>query len=149
MITHNHRQLNLQQTQVPHSNMRVVGASHVSFSVSDFDRSLSWYRSTFDAEMLMDEPADHRHAAVLRLPGTDLLIGICQFYEREGGPFDPTHVGLDHFAFAVETREELDRWAARLDHLGVEHSGAIEVPPGAIINFKDPDGIALALMWRR
>lgn len=121
----------------------------MSFSVSDLDRSLRWYQDTFDAEVLMDELADHRHAAVLTLPGSDLLIGICQFYDREEGSFDPTHLGLDHFAFSVEARDDLDWWATRLDDLGVEHSGAIEVPPGAILNFKDPDGIALALMWRR
>ncbi len=129
--------------------MRVVGASHVSFSVSDFDRSLRWYQDVFGAEVLLDEPADHRHAAVLRLPGSDLLIGICQFYERSDGPFDPTHTGLDHFAFSVDSRDDLDRWAEHLDALGIEHSDATEVPPGAILNLKDPDGIALALMWRR
>ena len=31
----------------------------------------------------------------------------------------------------------------------LEHSGAVEVPPGAILNFEDPDGIALALFWDR
>lgn len=129
--------------------MRVSGASHVSLSVSDFDRSLQWYRAVFEAEVMLDEPADHRHAAVLGLPGTDLLIGICQFYERHDAPFDPSHVGLDHFAFSVASRADLDRWSQRLDGLGIEHSGAIDVPPGAILNLKDPDGIALALMWRR
>ena len=121
----------------------------MSFSVSDFDRSLNWYRTLFDAEVLMDEPADHRHAAVLSVPGSNLLIGICEFYERDEGSFDPTHLGLDHFAFSVDSRDELNRWAERFDSLGIEHSDAIEVPPGAILNFKDPDGIALALMWRR
>ncbi len=129
--------------------MRTVGASHVSFSVSDFDRSLAWYREVFGAEVMLDEPSDHRHAAVLRLPGSDLLIGLCQFYERDHAPFDPTRTGLDHFAFAVATHHELDGWTAHLDRLGIAHSGLLEVPPGAIVNFKDPDGIALALMWRR
>lgn len=129
--------------------VQITGASHVSFSVSDFDRSLRWYCDVFDAEVMMDEPADHRHAAVLRLPGTDLLIGLCQFFEGEGGPFDPTRIGLDHFAFAVARRADLDRWGERFDELGIPHSGPIDVPPGAILNFKDPDGIALALMWRR
>ena len=45
--------------------------------------------------------------------------------------------------------EELDEWAARFDAEGVTHSGAIDVPTGAILNFKDPDGIALALFWDR
>lgn len=97
----------------------------------------------------MDEPAEHRRAVVLAIPGTDLLLGLCQFYEGSEGSFDPTRVGLDHFAFSVESRANLDGWVDRLDELGIEHSGAIEVPPGAILNLKDPDGIALALMWRR
>ena len=129
--------------------LRVSGASHISFSVADLGRSLRWYQEVFGAEVVLDEPADHRHAAVLRLPGTDLLVGICQFHARDASHFDPTHTGLDHFAFSVETRDELDRWAARLDELGIDHSEPIEVPPGAILNLKDPDGIALALMWRR
>ena len=129
--------------------MRVTGASHISFSVSDLDRSVRWYTEIFGAEVFLDETSDHRHAVVLTIPGTALLIGICQFHERQGGQFDPAHLGLDHFAFSVETREDIDGCAERLNDLGVEHSGAIDVPPGAILNFKDPDGIALALMWRR
>jgi hypothetical protein len=39
------------------------------------------------------------------------------------------------------------RWAERLDEHGVVHSGPIAVPPGEILNFMDPDGIALALFW--
>jgi hypothetical protein len=50
---------------------------------------------------------------------------------------------------AFETREDLDRSAERLERLDVERSEAIDVPPGAILNIKDPEGIALALMSRR
>lgn len=129
--------------------MRVVGASHVALSVSDLERSLEWYRKVFGAEVLLDEPGDHRHAAVLALPGTELLIGLGQFFDRADSAFDPARTGLDHFAFAVATRDELDEWADHLDSLGIEHSDPMAVPPGAILNFKDPDGIALAFMWRR
>jgi hypothetical protein len=31
----------------------------------------------------------------------------------------------------------------------VAHSGPIEVPPGEILNFKGPGGIAPALFWDR
>jgi hypothetical protein len=37
----------------------------------------------------------------------------------------------------------------RRDDEGIEHSGVIEIPPGAILNFRDPDGVALALFWER
>ena len=45
--------------------------------------------------------------------------------------------------------QALEACAAQLTAAGVPNSGAIEVPPGAILNFKDPDGIALALFWDR
>lgn len=129
--------------------MRIAGASHVSFSVTDFDRSLTWYQDVLGAEVMLDEPGEDRRAAVLALPGTSLLIGLGQFHSRGEGAFDPTRTGLDHFAFAVEARDDLDRWADHFDHHGVVHSEPVDVPPGAILNFKDPDDIALALMWRR
>lgn len=128
---------------------RVSGASHVSFSVRDLREALGWFRRVFDAEVLLDEPGDERAAAVLSLPGTDLLIGLTQFAERPDHPFDPRHAGLDHFAFAVDSEAAVQEWAAHLDALTVEHSGPIPVPPGVILNFKGPDGIALALLWRR
>lgn len=31
--------------------------------------------------------------------------------------------------------------------MGVGHGGVVELPIGAILNFEDPDGIALALFW--
>jgi catechol-2,3-dioxygenase len=121
----------------------------VSFSVSDLDRSVSWYQEIFGAEISFTEPGEERSAAVLTLPGTDLLIGLCHFQSNPDSAFDPTHSGLDHFAFSVESMDALEQWAELLDSHEIEHSGPIEVPPGAILNFKDPDGIALALFWHR
>ena len=129
--------------------MNVVGGSHISFSVSDLARPLSWYEQVFGAEVMMREPGDERAAAVLTLPGTSLLVGLVEFSDRHHEGFDPTRTGLDHFAYAVNSKEALEGWAEHLDQLDIEHSGALDVPPGAILNFKDPDGIALALFWRR
>jgi hypothetical protein len=33
--------------------------------------------------------------------------------------------------------------------LEIAHSGVVEVPPGAICNVRDPDGIQLARFWSR
>jgi catechol-2,3-dioxygenase len=84
---------------------------------------------------------------VLRFADGGTSVGLVE----HGGdaPFDPTVTGLDHLAFAVGSPAELAAWAQRLDDAGVAHSGAIDIPPGAILNFKDPDGIALALFWER
>jgi len=76
-------------------------------------------------------------------------VGLVE--HRPGGSeaFDPTTLGLDHVAFTIRSRDELEEWSAQLSASGIEHSGVIDVPPGAIPNFKDPDGIALALTWDR
>jgi catechol-2,3-dioxygenase len=76
-------------------------------------------------------------------------VGLVQHDPRTEQSFDPTIVGLDHLAFTVGSRADLDAWAQRLEERGILHSGAIDVPPGATLNFKDPDGVALSLFWDR
>ncbi len=76
-------------------------------------------------------------------------VGLVEHKGRLTDSFDPARIGLDHVAFSVASLEALVGWARRLDEHGVPHSGVIDVPPGAILNFKDPDGISLALFWDR
>jgi catechol 2,3-dioxygenase-like lactoylglutathione lyase family enzyme len=53
--------------------------------------------------------------------------------------------GLDHVAFGVADRAELDAWAARLDELGVAHGEIKDAHYGSGLSFRDPDNIALEL----
>jgi catechol 2,3-dioxygenase-like lactoylglutathione lyase family enzyme len=122
---------------------------HVSFSVRDLDASIAWYRTVLGFEVALDEPpAEGRRATVLAFPDGTLALGLVQHGDG-GAPFEPAITGLDHAALLVRSEEELHRWAAQLDAHGVEHSGPIAIPPGGILNFKDPDGIALAIFWDR
>ena len=122
---------------------------HVALTVTDLDKSMAWYATVLGFEESFREDGDTRRACIMRFPGGTQQIGLVEHASTGAGGFDPVRVGLDHVAFTVATRQELDQWAARLDGAGVLHSGAIDVPPGAILNFKDPDGIALALFWDR
>lgn len=127
----------------------IVGASHVSFSVSDLSGAVEWFEAVFGAEVMLREPGENRSATVLTLPQSNLMIGLVSFREAAKEKFNPLRTGLDHFAFLVEKESDLDEWRSHLDDNGVENSGAIAVPPGAILNFKGPDGIALSMFWRR
>jgi glyoxylase I family protein len=124
------------------------GFHHVALTVSDLDSSTEWYGRVLGMEALFREEADARRACVMCFPGGAYSVGLVEHQPSDHAPFDPHHRGLDHFAFTVDDRDGLDQWAQRLDELTVPHSGVIDVPPrGAILNFKDPDGIALALFW--
>ncbi len=46
-------------------------------------------------------------------------------------------------AFGVADRSELEKWAARLDELGIERGRIKDAPYGSGVSFRDPDGIAL------
>lgn len=126
----------------------LTGFHHVALTVTDLDASTRWYEEVLGFEVLVREDGDDRRAVVMRFPHGPIGIGLVQFTGNHE-TFDERRTGLDHLAFSVETRAELDAWARGLTASGIEHSGAIEVPPGAILNFRDPDGIALALFWDR
>lgn len=57
--------------------------------------------------------------------------------------FDEYRLGLDHVAFGCATREELKRWQARLQELGIPYGGIVDAPYGSGLSFRDPDNIAL------
>ena len=85
----------------------------------------------------------------MRFAGGGYSVGLVEHRPAPGDAFDPRHIGLDHLAFTVATEDELAAWADRLSEGGIEHSGVVPIPPGAILNLKDPDGIAIALFWDR
>ena len=126
----------------------LAAVHHVALSVSDLDASAAWYAKVLGVVELFREDSPSRRAAVFRFAGGGHSVGLVE----HGGPaatFDPAVTGLDHLAFSVGSQQEMRDWAGHLTRCGVDHSGAIEIPPGEILNFCDPDGIALSLFWDR
>lgn len=124
-----------------------TGFHHASLSVRDLERSAEWYERLLDLSLLFEEDGGGRRARVYRLDGSAAVLGLVQHGDATDAGFRPDRTGLDHLAFDVPSLEDAHRWADHLDELGVEHSGVIEIPTGAICNFRDPDGIQLAIFW--
>ena len=59
--------------------------------------------------------------------------------------FHEDRCGLDHLAFRLGSKAELDDAAAHLDELGVDHEPIKDIGPSYILEFRDPDNIALEL----
>lgn len=127
------------------TSMTITGLRHVGLTVTDLDRSAAWYARVLDFKELFREAEGQRTAAIMGRPGTSLLLGLVHFADGANDAFTPFRTGLDHVCFAVASREEVNDWAARLDQLGVSNSGVVEMKTSPIVNFKDPDGIALAI----
>ncbi len=128
--------------------LRVARARHVALTVRNLEESARWYSDLFDLHEVFREEAPHRRAVVLASPdGWAMHIGLVQHSGTLDQNFDPTVVGLDCAAWSVATREELDRWQEFLEERGVVHSPVADLGVAAMLNLKDPDGIALALFW--
>jgi glyoxylase I family protein len=118
--------------------------AHVAVTVTDLDRSTRWYSELLAAEPVLDEDeeAGDFHHTVFMLDGGQ-LFGLHTHPRGVGERFDEHRTGLDHVAFACRDRNELESWVARLNELGIAHSGIKDAHYGSGVSFRDPDGIAL------
>ncbi len=118
------------------------GIGHVALTVSDLQRSATWYRRLFDAEPVLDEDTGPYHHVVWMLGGT--LLGLHQHAEAANTePASELRPGLDHVAFNCPDRAALERRAERLDELDIPHGPIVDAPYGSGLSFRDPDNIAL------
>jgi len=118
--------------------------AHAAFTVRDLSVSVPWYEALFDASPVLDEDTDPDFHHTVYMLGNGTLIGLHQ----HGTPapterFSEFRVGLDHVGFGCANRGELERWARRLDELGIKHGGIKDASYGSGVSFRDPDGIAL------
>lgn len=119
----------------------LTGFSHVALTVSDVKRSKDWYMRVFDdAQPVMDV-----EGLFILMHPSNMLIGLRQHDGQDNGEFTHLRTGLDHLGFAVSGKEELEKWQARFDELGVKHSGVEQSDFGWHLNFRDPDNIPLEM----
>jgi len=123
---------------------------HLGLTVRDVDASALWYARVLGFERVgeWDSPDGSRRKVFLRHRGLRARLGLTQ--HRGGGAdvFDEKRIGLDHLAFAVADRSELDAWAVRLADAAVVHSPVAQansIPGAAVLVLRDPDNIQLEL----
>jgi glyoxylase I family protein len=125
--------------------------AHVRLTVTDIERSRQFYESVFDWPVLLEVPENADEATrdqlaflyggvVYDLGGT--LLGLRPVATDR---FHEDRAGLDHLAFRLGSKDELDTAAAHLDEVGVEHEPVKDIGPSYILEFRDPDNIALEL----
>ncbi len=118
--------------------------THVAVTVTDLERSTRWYRTLLGSDPVLDEDEviGGFHHTVFAIGGGQ-LFGLHTHPTGAGDSFDEHRTGLDHVSFGCTHRGELQKWAARLEELGIDHGGVVDAPYGSGLSFHDPDGIAL------
>lgn len=134
--------------------MALSGTNHVNLTVSDLDRSVKWYEEVFEVVAVGDEttcpPATSkplRYRSLFDLRSMAYVVGLIEHPDGERERFDERRTGLDHFAVHVAERDDLSAWVARLDALGIEHSGIKSFDYEDAVTFRDPDNIQLEVCW--
>jgi glyoxylase I family protein len=137
----------------PGSGPGITGFHHFSPTVRDVEASAQWYERVLGMTRLPVTFPHHGseqegYAVLLLEPLSGIAIGLHHHNANEGEAARETRTGLDHMAFNVATRADLDAWATWLTGLGIEHSGVIdagEPVPYSVVVFRDPDNIQLEL----
>ena len=125
--------------------------AHLRLTVTDIERSRQFYESVFGWPVLIESPdsadAATREALGFLFGGVIYDLGVTLIGLRPVATdrFHEDRCGLDHLAFRVAGKAELDDAAAHLDELGVEHEPIKEIGPSYILEFRDPDNIPLEL----
>jgi glyoxylase I family protein len=134
-------------------SIQVTGYHHIRLTVRDLARSRAFYDAVFALPVVAEVPQDADEATRERLAflfgGVVYRLGDGLFGLRPvADPEDRFHedrVGLDHVSFRVTSVQDLDDAVAVLHELGVDHAGVKDIGSGSILEFRDPDGIALEL----
>jgi glyoxylase I family protein len=132
----------------------VTDYAHIRLTVRDIDVSRAFYDAVFGFDVAFEAPPADADAAtkeqlaflfggvIYSYPGG--LLGL-RPVAPGGDRFDEDRVGLDHLSFAVASPAALADAAATLDALGIPHEGVKDTGPQSILEFRDPDNIALEI----
>jgi glyoxylase I family protein len=137
--------------------MPATGVHHVDLAVSDLERSLAFYRDLLGPLGYAEEvryPTYRGTEEVVYLARGEIRGGGLGLRQADGGNHSYYDVGIEHFAFEVERREDVDEAHARC----VASGANVHYPPEedrdepgyyAFFVF-DPDGIRVEVFyWER
>ena len=139
----------------------ITGVHHVSFTVSDMERSLRFYRDCLGFEILNDRTVSGpfpekvsalsgAHMRIIHLKGHGQGLELIQYYQPEGHAPAPRtcDVGSAHICYIVD---DIDHEIERLREYGARFlspAATVEGGPNAgnrMVYFLDPDGIPMEL----
>jgi catechol 2,3-dioxygenase-like lactoylglutathione lyase family enzyme len=126
--------------------MQLTGVDHLGLTVSDLDRTTSWYCEHLDFEPLVRyaNAAVGAEVQVLRRQDVAFRLSLRRFTSGSREPFSEFRVGMDHVALGVADEHALSAWQARLEGAGIS-CNRTDLPELSILVMRDPDNIQVEL----
>jgi glyoxylase I family protein len=124
---------------------KLEGFSHVDLTVSNCERAAVWWQDVMGFTVVHRFHGERFEVQALVHPAGVAVSVMTHDGTAETGAFDERRVGLDHLAFRVADRDELQRWVTHLEAKGVAHSGIIDAEFGPTVVFRDPDNMQFEL----
>jgi lactoylglutathione lyase len=143
--------------------VKVTGADHTSYTISNLERSLAFYVGVLGCEILWRREITNEYfgeivglpgcivkAAHLRIPGSEHRVELFEYVQPTGSyqNVHPNNVGSSHLSFIVD---DLHAAYENLKAVGVQfRSPPVEITAGPNqggwgIYLLDPDGITVEL----
>ena len=116
----------------------ITGFHHLALTVTDVERSASWYRDLLGMVDVLGGDDDAVRYRVLAHPESGCIVGLREYASGSGDAFDEMRTGMDHVAFAVASAEELSAWEGELARRNVTFTPATVTPIGTVVAFRDP-----------
>jgi glyoxylase I family protein len=124
---------------------QMMGFSHVDLTVSDCDRAATWWQDVLGFTLVHQARHGTFEVRAMAHPSGIGVTVMTHDGTARTDAFDEQRVGLDHLAFRVSDRDELQRWVTHLDAMGVPNTGIIDTGFGPTVVFRDPDNMQLEL----
>ena len=131
--------------------IKTSAISHIRLTVTDIDRSRAFYEGLFGWSVAIEMPADTPEGNQARYAflygGVIYNLGHTLLGLRpvSADSFDENRTGLDHLSLSVDSPAALEAAIDLLDGLGIGHGDIKDIGDGFILEFRDPDNIALEL----
>jgi glyoxylase I family protein len=123
----------------------LMGFSHIDLTVSDCQRTATWWQDVLGFILVHRARNETFEVKSMVHPSGLAVMVMTHDGTAESGAFDERRVGVDHLAFRVTDRNELQRWVTHFDAMDVPHSGIIDTGFGPTVVFRDPDNMQLEL----
>jgi glyoxylase I family protein len=124
---------------------QIMGFSHIDSTVSDCERAAVWWQEVLGFTLVHQARTGSFEVRSMVHPSGLGVTVMTHDGTANNDAFDERRGGLDHLAFRVSDRDELQRWVTHFDAKGVPHSGIIDTGFGPTVVFRDPDNMQLEL----